>query len=113
MDYCGVKSGRDVDKFQKLKLQTEPASEVGVPMIKDAPVCIECRVTEVKHLGSHGPVFLQKCWQSTRRKPTWTGREDCGCRMRECWLILMENTTGLGKKLGTFGFSVRRRKTGK
>src|SRR5699024_6515587 len=52
-DYCGVKSGRDVDKFRELGLKKEEASVVGAPMIGQSPVNIECRVTKVEELGSH------------------------------------------------------------
>ena len=49
-DYCGVRSGRDVDKFKETGLTREKAEFVKAPMIKEAPVSIECRVTEVKKL---------------------------------------------------------------
>lgn len=52
-DFCGVRSGRDVDKFQHLGLHKEEAHEVAAPMIAESPVNIECRVCEVKELGSH------------------------------------------------------------
>lgn len=52
-DYCGVRSGRDVDKFKETGLTREKAEFVKAPMIKESPVSIECRVTEVKKLGSH------------------------------------------------------------
>lgn len=52
-DYCGVKSGRDVDKFKEMNLTKESASIVSAPLIKESPVNIECRVTEKKELGSH------------------------------------------------------------
>ena len=52
-DFCGVRSGRDVDKFRKLNLTKEKAQFVSAPMIGEAPVSIECRVREVKELGSH------------------------------------------------------------
>lgn len=52
-DWCGVKSGRDVDKWKEMKLTKEPASEVRCPMIAESPVNLECRVTEMKELGSH------------------------------------------------------------
>ena len=53
MDFCGVKSGRDVDKFARLGLTREAGDVVKAPMIAESPVNIECRVTEMKHLGSH------------------------------------------------------------
>lgn len=52
-DFCGVRSGRDVDKFQYLKLTKEKASKVEAPIIKEAPVAIECRVKDILKLGSH------------------------------------------------------------
>jgi len=52
-DYCGVNSGRDVDKFEVLGLTPEEASVVGVPIIKECPVAIECRLREIIELGSH------------------------------------------------------------
>lgn len=59
MDYCGVRSGRDVDKFAETGLTREPADEVSAPMIAESPVNIECRVTEVKELGSHDMILAE------------------------------------------------------
>ena len=53
MDYCGVKSGRDVDKFKELGLHKENAEQLAVPMIAESPVNLECKVVETKELGSH------------------------------------------------------------
>ena len=50
-DYCGVKSGKDIDKFEKLQLHKEKAAVVGCPLIKESPVNIECKVKEVLALG--------------------------------------------------------------
>ena len=52
-DYCGVKSGRDVDKWKEMKLTRIPGEIVDVPMVKESPVNLECRVTEKRELGSH------------------------------------------------------------
>ena len=53
-DYCGVKSGRDVDKFAELRLHPGKAGKLkAAPLIEESPVNIECRVTEIKELGSH------------------------------------------------------------
>ncbi|MBQ7703530.1 MAG: flavin reductase family protein [Firmicutes bacterium] len=52
-DYCGVKSGRDVDKFKEMGLTKEPADIVKCPMIKESPINLECKVTQVIELGSH------------------------------------------------------------
>jgi flavin reductase (DIM6/NTAB) family NADH-FMN oxidoreductase RutF len=52
-DFCGVRSGKDVDKFEFLKLNKEKARVVDVPLIKEAPLSIECRVKDIIELGSH------------------------------------------------------------
>lgn len=52
-DYCGVVSGRDVDKWEKCRLTKIPGTEVKVPYIGESPVSIECRVVKTEELGSH------------------------------------------------------------
>ena len=52
-DYCGVKSGRDVDKFKEMKLTPIPAKEVSAPLLLESPVNIECKVKEIIKLGTH------------------------------------------------------------
>ena len=52
-DWCGVKSGKNVDKFKEMKLTKEKCNFVKCPAIKESPVSIECRVKEIKELGSH------------------------------------------------------------
>lgn len=58
-DLCGVKSGRDTDKFALAKLTPEPASKLSCPMIAQSPLSLECKVTQVLPLGSHD-MFLAK-----------------------------------------------------
>jgi flavin reductase (DIM6/NTAB) family NADH-FMN oxidoreductase RutF len=53
LDFCGVASGRDVNKFAELGLTPVPGTEVAAPLIKECPVNLECRVTDVKSLGTH------------------------------------------------------------
>ena len=53
MDYCGVRSGRDVDKFAHCGITREAADEVSAPMIAESPVNLECRVTEIREYPSH------------------------------------------------------------
>ncbi len=52
-DWCGVKTGAKVDKFNEMKLHKEKAKFVKCPMIKESPVSVECKVKEIKELGSH------------------------------------------------------------
>ena len=58
-DLCGVKSGRDTDKFALANLTPEPASKLSCPMIVQSPLSLECKVTQVLPLGSHD-MFLAK-----------------------------------------------------
>ena len=52
-DYCGIRSGRDIDKFAEMKLTKSPASIVSAPLIAESPVNLECKVFDVLSLGSH------------------------------------------------------------
>lgn len=52
-DFCGTNSGRDIDKFKELGLTKEKGFIVGSPIIKECPVNIECRVSQIIHLGTH------------------------------------------------------------
>ena len=65
-DYCGVKSGRDVNKFKEQKLTAIPAEIVRCPMIDEAPVNLECKVTQIIELPSHDMFFSGNC-ESARR----------------------------------------------
>ena len=58
-DYCGVRSGRDTDKWADMGLTKEKASEVSVPLIRECPVNLECRVVRVDELGSHHMFLAQ------------------------------------------------------
>ncbi len=52
-DWCGVKSGRDLDKFKEMNLTPQKADHIEAPLIAESPVNLECRVTEIRKLGSH------------------------------------------------------------
>lgn len=53
VDYCGTKSGKEVDKFKEANLTKEKCENVSAPAIKECPIQLECKLTEIKHLGSH------------------------------------------------------------
>ena len=53
VDFCGCRSGRDLDKFDFLHLETDPSPVLGLPMLRACPVCLECRIFERRPLGSH------------------------------------------------------------
>ncbi len=106
-DYCGVKSGRDVDKFKKLKLTALPASEVRAPLIGESPVNIECRVRQVMPLGSHD-MFLADvvAVHADRKYMDETNR----FHLEKAEPIVYSHGAYLvcGERIGTFGFSVRK-----
>ncbi len=106
-DYCGVRSGRDVDKFRELGLTREEASAVNAPMIQESPVNIECRVKEVQELGSHH-LFLAEV-AAVHADEAWmdeNGRFDLA--LSRPIVYSHGEYYGLGRKLGTFGYSVKK-----
>ncbi len=107
-DYCGVKSGRDVDKFKEMHLTAVPASKVSAPMIAESPVNIECRVREVKPLGSHD-MFLADV-EAVHAEERYMD-ENHKFRLELAKPIIYSHGTYFvcGEQLGTFGYSVRRK----
>ena len=113
-DYCGVRSGRDVDKWKEMKLTPVKGREVSVPLIGESPVNIECRVTEVKELGSHHMFLAQVVAVSVDEAyMDENGRFD----LNASGLIAYSHGQyrELGEDLGGFGFSVQKnaKKSGK
>lgn len=108
-DYCGVRSGRDVDKFKETGLTREKAEFVKAPMIKESPVSIECRVTEVKKLGSHD-MFLAEVL-AVHADEEYMDENNCFDLNRARPMVYSHGEyLGIGKKLGTFGYSVKKRR---
>lgn len=109
VDFCGVKSGRDIDKFKECNLTKEQGSEVSVPMIKECPINIECRVKEIKELGTHDMFIAEILAVNVDEKYLdKTGRFD----MEACNLLAYSHGQyySLGERLGKFGFSVEKKK---
>ena len=111
-DYCGVRSGRDVDKFMELGLTREKADFVKAPMIGESPVSIECRVKEIKELGSHH-MFLAEVLavHADEKYMDEQGRFDLN---RSCPIVYSHGEyLETGKRVGTFGYSVKKKKNRK
>ena len=108
-DFCGVKSGRDVDKFKEMKLTPLKMEHISAPGISESPVNIECKVVEAKELGSH-TMFIAEVLaiNSDERYIDEKGAFD----ISKCNLISYANGGyySMGKKLGKFGFSVKKKK---
>lgn len=108
-DYCGVRSGRDVDKFAEMNLTKEKAEYVKVPLIKESPVSIECRVKEVKELGSHH-MFLAEVLAVHADEEYMDEKEKFHLNKARPLVYSHGEYLGTGKKLGTFGYSVKKKK---
>ena len=108
-DYCGVRSGRDVDKFKETGLTKEKAEFVKAPMIKESPVSIECRVTEVKKLGSHD-MFLAEVLAVHADEEYMDENNRFDLNQARPMVYSHGEYLGIGKKLGTFGYSVKKRR---
>lgn len=108
-DYCGVKSGRDVDKFKVLNLTPIDGVKTGAPMIAESPVNIECRVTQVLPLGTHH-MFLAEVLAVHADEKYMDA--DGKFRLEKADPIVYSHGTYLttGESLGTFGYSVRKNK---
>lgn len=107
-DYCGVKSGRDVDKFKEMHLTPAAASLIKAPMIAESPVNIECRVNRVIPLGSHDmfladvvAVHADEKYMDEKRK----------FRLEKAEPIVYSHGAYLscGEQVGTFGYSVKKK----
>lgn len=108
VDWCGVKSGREVDKFAAMGLHAAPAAKVGTVLLEESPLNLECKVTQVIPLGSHD-LFLAECVavDVDERLLDEKGK----LRLERAGLIVYSHGDylALGRKLGTFGYSVRKR----
>lgn len=109
-DYCGVKSGRDVDKFKEMHLTALPGSSVKAPLIGESPVNIECRVKEIVPLGSHHmfladvvAVHADEAYMDENHKFHLEAAEPV-VYSHGAYLVC-------GEQVGTFGYSVRKEKT--
>ena len=107
-DYVGVRSGEKEDKFETMNLTKEKASIVSCPMIKESPVCIECKVKEIKELGSHDMFIAEIVAVNVDEKyMDETGKFD----MEKCNLLAYSHGQYflLGEKIGKFGYSVKKK----
>ena len=112
-DFCGVRSGRDTDKFKEMKLTPERAEIVRCPMIKESPVNIECHVREIIELGSHD-MFIADILKVhvDEQYIDRSGR----IRLDQASLVAYNHGEYFGLKrqpIGKFGFSVMKPKTRK
>ena len=108
-DWCGVKTGAKIDKFKEMKLTKEKANFVKCPMIKESPVSVECKVKEIRELGTHHMFVAEVLAINADEKYI---DEKGSFDISKCDLIAYSNGNyySLGKKIGRFGFSVQKNK---
>lgn len=109
VDFCGVRSGRDLDKFQQMNLTKEEAKVVHAPMIAESPVNIECKVTEVKELGSHH-MFLAEVVNVNVEDGLMDENGKFHLSKSNPLVYSHGGYYETGKEIGSFGYSVRKRK---
>lgn len=108
-DYCGVKSGRDIDKYKEMNLTPLNSEKISAPGIAESPVCIECKVQNELALGSH-TMFVAEVVNITVDEAYL--KENGRFALNESGLVAYSHGTyfSLGKPLGTFGYSVKKAK---
>ncbi len=109
-DWCGVKSGREVNKFEQMHLTPEPSSMVKAPAIAEAPISIECKVKQKISLGSHDMYIAEVlCVQADEQYiDPQTGLFDLAKANPICYMHGKYHK--VGKEIGQFGFSVKKKK---
>lgn len=106
-DWCGVKTGAKVDKFKEMKLTKQKAENIKCPLIEESPISIECKVKEIKELGSHHMFIADVLSIDVAEKYI----DDKGAfDISKCELIAYANGGyyKLDKKIGKFGYSVQK-----
>ncbi len=109
-DWCGVKSGRDFDKFKKMGLTPITASKVSSPLIEESPLNIECRVTEIKELGSHH-MFLAEV-VAVNASEIYLDKITQSFDLERAGLIsyIHGKYYGSSAPIGKFGYSIQKKK---
>lgn len=107
-DYCGVVSGKNIDKFSKCNLTKEKANFVKAPLIKESPVNIECRVIDIKEYGSHTMFTAEVLGvNADEQYMDENGRFDLEKARPLCYNH--GQYYGLAQKLGKFGYSIQKK----
>lgn len=110
VDWCGVRSGADFDKWKESGLTPVPAPSVKAPYIKESPLCIECRVKEILPLGSHD-MFMANV-ANVLADESFIDPDTNRFMLERAGLIAYSHGHyySLGKELGRFGWSVMKKK---
>ncbi len=108
VDFCGVRSGKDTDKFGICKLSASEGQS-GVPMLNESPISLECRVTEIIPLGSH-EMYLAEITAVHVEESLMDESGKLHIEKAKLLAFAHGGYYSLGRNLGTFGYSVRKKK---
>lgn len=111
-DWCGVYSGKNVDKFAKCKLTKETANEVAAPVIAECPVALECKVTDIVPLGTHD-MFVADIVAVDVAEELIDEKGKLHLEKAGLTAYAHGDYFALGKKIGSFGFSVKKKQNKK
>lgn len=108
-DYCGIVSGKKVDKFEACRLETESAEIADVPVLKDSPLALICKVTDVVELGTHDMFIADILGERIEEELI---DESGKLHLDHARLVAYSHGEyfELGQKLGKFGYSIARRR---
>ena len=108
-DYCGMYTGAKVNKFEKCRLTAAPSTAVRCPSLAESPLSLECRVFEVKRLGSHD-MFLSDIVAVTVDESLLDANGKLRLDRAELCAYAHGEYFALGRRLGKFGFSAVKKK---
>ncbi|KAB3529224.1 flavin reductase family protein [Alkaliphilus serpentinus] len=104
-DFCGVKSGREVDKFKELKLTAAASERIKSPIIKECPINLECKVQEVLELGSHHMFVAEIVNVQVDEKMVENNSVEL--KPEDFFVYIKGKYVGLGEVIGTAGYSLK------
>lgn len=108
-DWCGVRSGKDVNKFEAMGLTAAPATKVNAPIVAESPLNIECEVVEIKQLGSHD-MFLAKV-VNVLADDQFIDAKTGAFDLESAKLLVYNHGQyyRMGSRIGKFGWSVQKK----
>ena len=107
-DFCGVRSGRDMDKWAACGLTAQPSSQLSAPLVEESPLALECRVKQIIPLGSHD-LFLAEIVAIDVEKTLVDRSGKLNLAAAGLAAFAHGEYFELGKSIGSFGFSVRKK----
>ena len=109
-DWCGVRSGKDFNKFKEMNLTARKGEEVNAPIITQSPLCIECKVKEINPLGSHDMFIAEVV--NVQADSRYIDKEIDKFDLQKAKLITYSHGHyyKIGEEIGRFGWTVRKKK---